>query len=80
MGMPFLHPERIQSDHCHHVNWQDQADAEQVAISVSAECLGRLLHNRHLHVEDLTCLDATSKHRVHQLLLALPLRIRARMR
>ncbi|CCG93517.1 hypothetical protein MARHY0013 [Marinobacter nauticus ATCC 49840] len=53
------------------MNWPGATDSAQVAISISADSLCRLLQSHQLHVEDLTCLDAESRARVRQMLLDL---------
>jgi len=71
MGMPFSHPDMPPQNHYGRLDWQGRSDSGEVSISVSADCLCRLLRNRQLHVEDLTCLDAATQSIVRQMLLSL---------
>ncbi|KRW81324.1 hypothetical protein AQ621_04105 [Marinobacter sp. P4B1] len=71
MGMALLHPDLSRQHHYNPVNWPGATDSAQVAISISADSLCRLLKSHQLHVEDLTCLDAESRARVRQMLLDL---------
>lgn len=71
MGMFIPNPDRLQRTDYKPMNWSGEADADRVSISLSADCLRRLLEQQQLHVEDIACLDTTTKANIRQMLLSL---------
>ncbi|NWN92108.1 hypothetical protein HLV39_11450 [Marinobacter adhaerens] len=71
MGMFIPDPDRLQRTDYKLMNWSSEADADRVSISLSADCLRRLLEQQQLHVEDVSCLDRATKAKIRQMLLSL---------
>lgn len=73
MGMPFTaRPAKLApGTSSQRVEWVAEPEPEFVTISISSECLQRLLAKRELFVENFSCVDQGSRKRVHRLLLNL---------
>lgn len=77
MGMPFTQPDNGHSQPipCRGAEKssvsQGHSKVQQVSITLDADCLCRLLARSELYVQDFSCVDASSKECVRQLLLRL---------